>query len=181
MNYLYFFFRSQKKHISVDRPHVIGVCNIGMGGVDLMDMMCTIYKYKLRSKRWYMYIFYHTLTIAIANAWFLYKRNCKILNIKKVLPMRKFQAHVASALCSTGKSPRGRPSLGSIPKKRKVLVNSAPVADIRFDGICHFPSFGEKRQCCRPLSRWVFICALSEVQYAFVLEQKPKLFPCLPC
>ncbi|CAB4025753.1 Hypothetical predicted protein [Paramuricea clavata] len=100
--------RSQKKHISVDRPHVIGVYNIGQ-------------------------------------------------------------------------SPRGRPSLGSIPKKRKVQVNSAPIADIRFDGICHFPSFGEKRQRCRHWSRWVFICALSEVQYAFVLEQKPKLFPCLPC
>ena len=37
-----YFIISQKKHIAVDRPHVIGVYNNGMGGVDLMDMMCTI-------------------------------------------------------------------------------------------------------------------------------------------
>ena len=36
---LYFLIRSQKKHIEVDRPHVIGVYNNGMDVVDLMDMM----------------------------------------------------------------------------------------------------------------------------------------------
>lgn len=141
--------RSKKEHISVDRPHPIGVYNKAMGGVDLMDMMCTLYKYQLRSKRWYIYIFYHTLTIALVNAWFLYKRDCKILNTPKPLPLRKFQAHVAAALCSAGKPSRGRPSLTSSAKKRKVEVNPAPVADVRFDGICHFPTYGEKRQRCR--------------------------------
>ena len=97
---LYFLIRSQKKHIAVDRPHVIGVYSKSMGGVDLMDIMCTLYKFKLRSKRWYMYIFYHTLTIALANAWFLYKRNCKILYNEKALTLRKFQAYVTSALCA---------------------------------------------------------------------------------
>ena len=96
-----------------------------------------------------MYIFYHTLTIALANAWFLYKRNCKILDNEKALPLRKFHAYVASALCAAKKFPRGCPSLGSVPMKRKVQVNPAPVEDIRFDGVGHFPSFGEKRQRCR--------------------------------
>ena len=41
--------RSKKEHISVDRPHPIGVYNKAMGRVDLMDMMCTLYKYPLRS------------------------------------------------------------------------------------------------------------------------------------
>ena len=164
-----YFIRSQKKHIAVDRPHVIGVYNKGMGGVDLMDMMCTLYKFKLRSKRWYMYIFYHTLTIALANAWFLYKRNCKILDNEKALPLRKFQAYVASALCAAKKLPRGRPSLGSVPKKRKVQVNLAPVEDIRFDGVGHFPSFGEKRQRCRNCPDG----------FSFVNCQKCKIHLCL--
>ena len=43
--------------------------------------------------------------------------------------MRKFQAYGASALCAAQKSPRGRLSLGSVPKKRKVQVNPAPVED----------------------------------------------------
>lgn len=63
-----------KEHISLDRPFVIGVYNKSMDGVDLMDMMYCLYKYQLRSNRWYMYIFYHTLTKAIVNAWFLYRR-----------------------------------------------------------------------------------------------------------
>lgn len=76
-------YKSKKEHLSVDRPHVIRVYNKGMGGADLMVMMCILYNYKLRSKRWYMYIFYHTLTIALANAWFLYKRDCKIMEHHK--------------------------------------------------------------------------------------------------
>ena len=63
--------RKQKKHITVERPSVIGVYNKSMGGVDLLDMMCSLYKYQLKSKRWYLYIFYHTLTIALVNAWFV--------------------------------------------------------------------------------------------------------------
>ena len=85
--------------------------------------------------------------------------------------MRKFQAYVASALCAAKKSPRGRPSLGSVPKKQKVQVNPAPVEDIRFDGVGHFPSFGERRQRCR-----IFICELPKMQDPFVFEQKPQLF-----
>ena len=40
----------KKKHINVNRPCVI-VYNKSMGGVDLLDMMCALHKYQLRSKR----------------------------------------------------------------------------------------------------------------------------------
>lgn len=43
--------RSKKQHISVCRPSIIAVCNKSMGGVDLMDMLCSLYKYQLRSKK----------------------------------------------------------------------------------------------------------------------------------
>ena len=125
--------RSKKEHATIQRPHLIGVYNTSMGGVDLMDMMCTLYKYQLQSKRWYLYIFYHTLTIALANAWFLYKRDCKALDIKKVLPLKEFQGILAFALCQTGTSQRSRRSLDAMTKKRKVAVNPAPVQDVRFE------------------------------------------------
>jgi len=140
--------RKQKEHISVQRPHVISAYNESMGGVDLLDMMCSLYKYQLKSKKWYLYIFYHTLTIALVNAWFLYRRDCKELRENKPLPFRKFQAHVATALCKVGKPLRGRPSLDSA-KKRKVQVSSQPVKDVRFDGIDHFPAYEKKRQRCK--------------------------------
>ena len=111
--------------IDISRPHLIGVYNKSMGGVDLMDMMCTLYKYQLRSKRWYLYIFYHTLTIALVNACFLYRRDCEALKIKKVMPLKKFQALVANSLCNAGKSNRGRRSLDSRSKKRKAEVRKS--------------------------------------------------------
>ena len=141
--------RSKKEHINVDRPSIIGVYNKSMGGVDLMDMMCSLYKYQLRSKRWYLYIFYHTLTIALVNACFLYRRDCHELNADKSMCLRKFQSHVAAALCNSGKVLRGRPSRESAPKKRKVQVNPAPIVDVRLDGVDHLPTWEEKRQRCR--------------------------------
>ena len=65
------------------------------------------------------------------------------------MPLRKFQSHVATALCNSGKPLRGRPSLDAAPKKRKVQVNPAPVADVRLDGVDHLPTYEEKRQRCR--------------------------------
>ncbi|XP_028396032.1 piggyBac transposable element-derived protein 2-like [Dendronephthya gigantea] len=139
--------RSKKEHVNVERPSLIGVYNKSMGGVDLMDMLCTLYKYQLRSKRWYLYIFYHTLTIALVNAWLLYRRDCKALDVR-VMPLRKFQAMVAAALCNVKKSQRGRRSLDCLSKKKKE-VNPAPVTDVRFDGVGHMPSYEDKRQRCR--------------------------------
>ena len=130
--------RKQKKHITVERPFVIGVYNESMGGVDLLNMMCSLYKYQFKSKRWYWYIFYHTLTIALVNAWFVYKRDCEELRVKKILPLRKFQAHVATALCKSGKPSRGR--------KRKMHTNIRPIDDVRFDRIDHFPAYESKKQ-----------------------------------
>ena len=118
--------RSKKEHINVDRPSIIGVYNKSMGVVDLMDMMCSLYKYQLRSKRWYLYIFYHTLTIALVNAWFLYRRDCHELNADKSMCLRKLQSHVAAALCNSGKVLRGRPSRESAPKKMMICRVSPP-------------------------------------------------------
>jgi hypothetical protein len=140
--------RSKKLHVRVERPFIIGIYNKSMGGVDLMDMLCSLYKYQLRSKRWYVYIFYHTLTIALVNAWFLYRRDCKVLDLRG-MPLRKFQAMVASALCNVRKSQRGRRSLDNASKKRKTEVNLAPIEDVRYDGVGHLPSYEEKRQRCR--------------------------------
>ena len=42
--------RSTKSYIDVDRPALIGIYNSKMGGVGLLDMMCTLYKRQLKSK-----------------------------------------------------------------------------------------------------------------------------------
>ena len=118
----------------------------------MLDMMCTLYKRLVKSRRWYMYIFYHTLTMAMVNAWFLYKRDCRLEQVKKVLPLRSFQAMAASALMKSGKPSRGRPSLAMMmspppAKKRQVMVS--PVSDIRYDKVDHWPLTMTTRNRCR--------------------------------
>ena len=120
-----------------------------MGGVDLLDMMCTLYKRQLKSKRWYLYIFYHTLTIAVVNAWFLYRRDCKHLAIAKSFPLKQFQGMVAAALVKKDKVSRGRPSGLTPPQAKKQRVMPGPVNDVRYDNTNHFPMIQKKRNRCR--------------------------------
>ena len=123
--------KKRKELINILRPNVIGVYNKSIGGVvnsGVLDMMCTLYKYELKSKRWYMYIFYHILTIALVNDWFVYKRDRAVLGIVKSLPFRKFRAHVATTLCKSGK-PLRRLLLSTV-KRRKVLANFQAIDDV---------------------------------------------------
>ncbi|XP_059184818.1 piggyBac transposable element-derived protein 3-like [Centropristis striata] len=46
-----------KTYIDVGRPYIVGVYNKYMGGVDLLDSFTAKYKYALKCRRWYMYIF----------------------------------------------------------------------------------------------------------------------------
>ncbi|KAL3201446.1 hypothetical protein MRX96_012492 [Rhipicephalus microplus] len=64
----------EKKHIFFDCPAIIPSYNRSMGGVDLLDKMGFYYRFSNRSKRWYIYFFWHTLKISAVNAWFMHKR-----------------------------------------------------------------------------------------------------------
>uniref|UniRef100_A0A3Q3EL87 PiggyBac transposable element-derived protein domain-containing protein n=1 Tax=Labrus bergylta TaxID=56723 RepID=A0A3Q3EL87_9LABR len=69
--------RKSKTHIMVPRPAIVETYNKFMGGVDLLDMLSALYKFSFRSRRWYMYIWWHTVTVAVINAWNLYRRDQK--------------------------------------------------------------------------------------------------------
>ncbi|XP_014675102.1 PREDICTED: piggyBac transposable element-derived protein 3-like [Priapulus caudatus] len=141
--------RKKKEHINVEQPCIVRTYNSTMGGVDLLDMMCSLYKCHLKTRRWYFFIFYHTLTIALVNSWFLYKRDCKLMNVKNIMCLRKFQAQVSSALCQCEKRVRGRPSLGTPPPLKKNRVNPRPIADVQYDHIDHLPLYVDERQRCK--------------------------------
>ena len=81
-------------------PNAIGHYNKYMGGVDLLDSLTAKYKFPLKARRWYMYIFWHTIALAVINAWLLYKRDCEALKVpqKDILKLRRFQAQLASSL-----------------------------------------------------------------------------------
>jgi len=84
--------------------------NKHMGGVDLLDSLIGRYKIKMKSRKWYMRLFYHLLGITVINAWLLYRR-CNIN--EAVFNLAYFRINLASILCQTGlriTPKRGRPS-----------------------------------------------------------------------
>lgn len=56
------FDKILRKRITVDCPNIVKQYNSYMGGVDFLDSMIGRNKIKLRSKKWYMRIYYHLLT-----------------------------------------------------------------------------------------------------------------------
>ena len=44
-----------------------------MGGVDKADMLLALYRAKCKSSRWYHRIAFHLLSLAVVNAWIVYR------------------------------------------------------------------------------------------------------------
>ncbi|GFR83063.1 PiggyBac transposable element-derived protein 2 [Elysia marginata] len=66
--------QNQEMFRPVPRPNVVKVYNEFMGGVDYLDRMYAKSRFHIRSKRWYMHIFWFTTKIAVANTWIIYRR-----------------------------------------------------------------------------------------------------------
>ena len=164
--------RSLKVYVDIDRPAIVGEYNANMGGIDLFDMMCTLYKRQIKSRRWYLYnMFYHSLTMVMTNAWFLYCRESKSLGNNKSMQMKDFQVQASTSLMCCGKPSRGRPSLATPPPAKKRHVQPAPQLDIRYDGVDHWPLCLEKKGRCR-------YCPTG---YSFWTCSKCKVYLCLVC
>ena len=67
--------KAAKTYIDVRKASIVDIYNKYMGGVDLLDSFTAKHKYALKSWRWYMYMFWHTITLAVVNAWLLYKQH----------------------------------------------------------------------------------------------------------
>ncbi|KAK7149118.1 hypothetical protein R3I94_008658 [Phoxinus phoxinus] len=157
-----------RAYIEVERPYIVGAYNKYMGGVDLLDSFTAKYKFPIKSRRWYMYIFWHTIILAVVNAWLLYKeRDCKALKMsnKETMNRRQFQAQLASSLIlvnTTHQTPkRGRPSPGKGSPETQTVTSSSPLntqkrpskrcallpLDVRKDLVAHFPKKTGRGRC----------------------------------
>ena len=75
----------QHKYIDVPRLYIVKQYNSYMGGIDKLDIMSALYKARIKSRRWYIYIWLHSVTIAVVNTWLLYRRDQSIHGTKKTL------------------------------------------------------------------------------------------------
>lgn len=73
--------KSKKEYTDVDRPFIVKEYNTYMGGVDMMDShKC---KFSPRTRRWYMVLFWHFISVGLINAWLLYRRDSGLLGLPR--------------------------------------------------------------------------------------------------
>ncbi|XP_008186830.1 piggyBac transposable element-derived protein 3-like [Acyrthosiphon pisum] len=73
--------KNMKAKIHINCPTIIKEYNSKMGGVDLTDMLVSLYRTGLKSHRWYLAVFSQLLDISVNIAWLLYRRELQELNI----------------------------------------------------------------------------------------------------
>jgi len=181
--------RSKKQSISINCPEVVEMYNRSMGGVDSVDALISYYRIHMKSKKYYLRIFFHLVDLCICNAWLLYRRDCKSFNVpeKRQKDLLAFRVSISEALCKYNKDllpkKRGRPSKepeeGTSDESKKFRASRAPrpQEDTRKDGCGHWPVVEAKRQRCKNGNcpgKPVFKC--SKCQVHLCLNSKNNCF-----
>ena len=110
-----------------------------MGGVDLLDLLLGYYRSKIKSKKWYLRIFFHLTDMVIVNVWILL-RKYKNADFHLV----DFKLTTANLLANVDEDPsavarRGRPSIETNDIRKPGLKVNKPHSAIRFDTVGHWP------------------------------------------
>lgn len=148
------FDKKLNEKVKIACPNLVKEYNRHMGGVDFLDSLIGKNKIKLRTKKWYMRIFYHLLDLTLINSWILYRKNCK----EKTITLVQFKIEVADCLCRANMQnkgiKRGRPSGNNMEqqiqtKKKKGPTSYVPPKDVRTDAVGHWPSYTTERTRCK--------------------------------
>lgn len=161
--------KKKKEIVKVPCPAIVHEYNKHMGGVDLLDSLTSLYKYSIKSRRWYLYIFFHTVNMAVVSAWLWYRRHCGLLNVPYI-QLSDFQAQVASGCIKSQRLP-GRPSSDSFTppgNSRPLNTEHRPISDIRLDQVAHLPQWTKRGRCKAACPGFTFVfCAKCEVHLCF--------------
>ncbi|CAK1580646.1 unnamed protein product [Parnassius mnemosyne] len=153
------FDKKTRERVDILCPKSITEYNSHMGGVDLLDSFMGRYHIRVKSRKWYIRIFFHLFDLAVINSWIIYKNNAikeKVAK-KNILNLGEFRNDLAYVLCNSGtnENKRGRPSSSSLEqelqaKKKRLQSKPIPPLDIRMDGLGHWPDVGVSLRCKYP-------------------------------
>lgn len=176
--------KKEQARKDIQCPQVVKAYNKSMGGVDLADMLIALYRIAVKTKRWYVKVFWHLIDIAKVNGWILYRRHYKQYQLQrnKNKSLLLFTQELAEALIRANKVPttnnRGRPSkrksLEQRPGGKKPAV-PLPCNDVRYDGLGHWPiPISDKKRCrlCQEYSRM----SCEKCKLHFCLNQNRNCF-----
>ncbi|XP_065055887.1 piggyBac transposable element-derived protein 2-like isoform X2 [Rhopilema esculentum] len=158
--------KESKARKDIPCPYIVIMYNKSMGGVDLADMLIALYRIEVKTKRWYIKVFWHLVDICKVNGWLLYRRHSRQLGLPaaKQKPFLQFCTEIATALINIKKAPQSS-RLGRPTKHPSTEANShggkraaqpTPINDIRYDQTGHWPlPSADKKRCrvCQSYSR----------------------------
>lgn len=143
--------KNSKAKVDIPCPNIVRQYNTHMGGVDLMDMLISLYRIPLKTRRWYLSIFAQMLDLCLNNAWLLYRRDHDLLSEvegEKQLALKEFRYYIAKSLKMKERLQRKRPFIDiKATKKIKSPVVLRPPTDVSTDKIDHFPIYTTKGRC----------------------------------
>lgn len=150
------FDKQINEMVTLDCPDIVKEYNRFMGGVDKTNSLIGRYKIKMKSRKWYIRIFYHLLDVSLVNAWVLCKRASIEREMEDTLPLLDFRLQVAETLCKIGTATittrKGRPSKmenTTEVKRQRISATHYPSTDIRLDNYAHWPVWTAERQRCK--------------------------------
>ena len=66
--------RKNKSYVEVERPSLIRYYNHNIGGDDKRDMLLSLYRTHLKTKKWHKWILFNFLVVAVVKSWLFYKK-----------------------------------------------------------------------------------------------------------
>ena len=95
--------------LNINCPQSIDTYNAKMGGVDHNDQLRGYYNIKIKSRRFYLYLFFAAMDISITNSYIL----SKVFDLTRTINLKEFQHTLANLLIGdyNSRKRRGRPSL----------------------------------------------------------------------
>ena len=127
-------------------------------GVDLADMLLSLYQIPCKKKRWYEKVFRRVIDMRKISTWMLcrhhFRENGKPNSDQK--SFAQFSLELSDALMLINKvSPSS--SREQLPKRRRLEPSimdkkpsqALPVTDDRFDQVAHWPSSSTNKKWCR--------------------------------
>lgn len=150
-------YNKKKREVEdVSCPDIVKVYNEHMGGVDKINSIIGRYKIRMKTKKWYMRLFYHLLDVTICNSWLLYIRVHRERGETEPMALAEFRESVALTMCKLGSNntpKRGRPSteldVALASKAKKPHVSALPPKEVRRDETGHWPIWNDSRLRCK--------------------------------
>ena len=111
-----------------------------MEGVDLLDKQVTLYRTRIRGKKWWFPIFTQMSDVAIVNCWRIYN----IVNKDENLTLLETRRRLTLALLSkTSSSNRHRPK-----PQRRIFRRGRVSEEVRYDSGNHFVAVIQTQRRC---------------------------------